>query len=233
VICWITGNNENGIQGADDIDSGQTTLNSPVFDLTGSTNVTVSYRRWYTNDTGNSPGQDYWVVQVDDGNGWVTLENTNASDRSWALQSFVLDDLIEMTDMVQFRFIASDEGSGSIVEAGLDEFMLTGFGQPITPVNEELTPTRWALHQNHPNPFNPMTTLSFDLPRDAAVTLSIYDVSGRLVRTLIGQERLTVGRHEYSWNGRDERGRQVPSGIYFYKLAGEDFVQTNRMVLVR
>jgi len=233
VNCWITGNNENGYQGTDDVDNGQTTLNSPVFDLTGASHVTVSYRRWYTNDTGSNPGTDIWLVQVNDGSGWLDLENTNLSDRSWALQTILLDDLIQMTDTVQFRFIAADLDGGSVVEAGIDEFVITGFGQPISPVGEESAPTRWALHQNHPNPFNPMTTLSFDLPRDANVTLSIFDVSGRLVRTLVGQERRIAGQHQVTWNGRDDRGRQVPSGIYFYKLVADDFVQTNRMVLVR
>jgi len=107
---------------------GKTTLLSPWFDLSSVMEAQVNYRRWYTNDTGSSPGQDYWLVQItDDGSNWVDLENTNTSDRSWALKTFVLDDYVELTSTVRFRFIASDEGDGSVVEAGVDEFDLTGF----------------------------------------------------------------------------------------------------------
>jgi hypothetical protein len=129
VMCYITGNDPPGSnQGADDVDGGKTTLLSPWFDLSSVLEAFVSYRRWYTNDTGSSPGQDSWVVQVTgDGNTWVDLENTTASDRSWALKTFVVDDYVDLTHTVRFRFIASDEGSGSVVEAGVDEFSLTGF----------------------------------------------------------------------------------------------------------
>ncbi len=129
IMCYITGNDPPGSsQGTDDVDGGKTTLLSPWFDLSGVMEAFVSYRRWYTNDTGYSPGEDYWVVQVtDNGSNWVNLENTNTSDRSWALKTFVLDDYVELTSTVRFRFIASDEGDGSVVEAGVDEFELIGF----------------------------------------------------------------------------------------------------------
>ncbi len=234
VLCWITGNNESGTQGADDVDGGKTTLKSPVFDLTESTHVIVSYRRWYTNDTGNSPGEDVWVVEVNNGSGWATLENTNVSERSWALRSFLLDDYIELTATVQFRFIASDEGSGSVVEGGVDEFQLTGFALPgPAPVGEEVISHELALYQNHPNPFNPMTDISFTLPREEEVSLRIFDLSGRLVRTLVQQDRLAAGLHRITWNGRNDRDRLVPSGVYFYRLDFGDQVQTKRMMLVR
>jgi hypothetical protein len=129
IRCYVTGNDPPGSnQGADDVDGGKTTLLSPWFDLTSLLQGYVSYRRWYTNDTGSSPGLDFWVVQVtDDGTTWVDLENTSTSDRSWALKTFLLDDYIDLTSTVRFRFIASDEGSGSVVEAGVDEFELAGF----------------------------------------------------------------------------------------------------------
>lgn len=126
--CFITGQSPEGAsQGNEDVDGGATTLLSPVFNLTGYNDVTVSYRRWYTNDTGFGPGEDVWVVEVSDGGNWVELENTTTSDRSWSLQSFALDDIISMTSTVQFRFIASDFGSGSVVEAGVDEFTISGY----------------------------------------------------------------------------------------------------------
>jgi hypothetical protein len=128
-LCWITGNDPPGSsQGTDDVDNGKTTLFSPWIDLhdvAGNVTFQLTYRRWYTNDTGNSPGEDVWLVQVtDNGTSWSNLESTQASLRSWSFQEFSLEDYVNVTGSVRVRFVASDEGSGSIVEAGVDEFLL-------------------------------------------------------------------------------------------------------------
>ncbi len=114
-------------QGSYDVDGGKTTLFSPVFDLTGYLSVAVKYYRWYSNDTGYAPGEDDWTVEVTgDGNTWVTLESTNLSNRSWLLKQFDIGAYITITDQVQFRFIAGDFGTGSLVEAGVDDFQILG-----------------------------------------------------------------------------------------------------------
>ncbi len=97
----------------------------------------------------------------------------------------------------------------------------------------DLVPTTFALAQNAPNPFNPATTIAFEVPANAGlVTLAIYDVSGRQVRTL-AQESLAPGQHTRTWQGRDDGGRAVASGVYFYKLTGDGFTQTRKMVVVQ
>jgi hypothetical protein len=90
----------------------------------------------------------------------------------------------------------------------------------------------YVLHQNDPNPFNPSTTLRFDLQQAGPVELTIYDVSGRRVRTLV-QETRAEGPHQVIWRGLDESGRQVASGVYLYKLKAGSFVETRRMVLLK
>jgi hypothetical protein len=85
----------------------------------------------------------------------------------------------------------------------------------------------------YPNPFNPVTTLSFELPRQEAVRLRVYDVAGRLVRTLIDGETLDQGRHEEVWRGRDDSGRQLASGTYFSRLEAGAHRETQPMVLVK
>jgi hypothetical protein len=89
-----------------------------------------------------------------------------------------------------------------------------------------------ALYQNHPNPFNPSTTISFVLPEKAETKLSIYDVEGRLVRTL-SDGILDAGIKEYEWDGRDARGDLVSSGVYFYQLKSGKKVLTKKMVLLK
>ncbi len=90
----------------------------------------------------------------------------------------------------------------------------------------------FVLGQNHPNPFNPQTTISFNLPQQAAVTLRVFDVAGHLVKVLLDDEIVAEGRNEAVWYGRDGAGRRVASGTYFYRLEAGTYSETKRMVLV-
>ncbi|HPU85958.1 MAG TPA: FlgD immunoglobulin-like domain containing protein [Candidatus Latescibacteria bacterium] len=99
-------------------------------------------------------------------------------------------------------------------------------------VNAPVTPPRFALHANAPNPFNPATTIRFDLPADGFVTLAVYDISGRLVRTL-AEGNTGAGVHGVVWDGRDGNGRDVASGVYLVRLAAPQGVLTGRMTLLR
>jgi len=94
-------------------------------------------------------------------------------------------------------------------------------------------PAAYALHAASPNPFNPMTVIRFDLPRDTGrVTLTVFDARGRLVDRLV-EGALTAGSHEVTWTGRDQAGNAVGSGVYFYRLEAEDFTRTRKMLLVQ
>jgi hypothetical protein len=95
-----------------------------------------------------------------------------------------------------------------------------------------ITPETYELAQNHPNPFNPSTTISYYLPVPGRVTLSIHNVLGQIVRTLVDEVR-AAGRHEVTWDGRTAAGDEVGSGVYFYQLRAEDRVLTRRMVLIK
>jgi hypothetical protein len=94
-------------------------------------------------------------------------------------------------------------------------------------------PTRYVLHGNYPNPFNPRTEIRYDLPAQATVSLRVYSIAGRLVRELLVDERQGPGRFAIPWNGRDDGGERVASGVYYYKLEADGKVQTNRMVLLK
>ncbi len=93
-------------------------------------------------------------------------------------------------------------------------------------------PAAAALRPCYPNPFNPQTTITFDLTRAQAVVLAVYAVDGRRIATLLNGS-LPAGSHEVRWNGRDDHGRQVPSGAYFYRLEAGSRSQTGRMVMVK
>jgi len=93
-------------------------------------------------------------------------------------------------------------------------------------------PANFALYPAYPNPFNAQVTLSFDLPRSTAVELVLYDALGRPVRRLVGGA-LEAGAYRLDWDGRDERGKRVASGIYFIRLVAGSFAETGRIALVR
>lgn len=89
------------------------------------------------------------------------------------------------------------------------------------------------LLPNSPNPFNPQTTIAYDLPNQTAVSLRVFDVSGRLVRVLVDGEVIAEGRNEAIWNGRDDTGRRVASGTYFYRLEAGEYSETKGMALIK
>jgi hypothetical protein len=92
--------------------------------------------------------------------------------------------------------------------------------------------TALRLYTNVPNPFNPMTRITFDVARTGPVDLSVFDVAGRLVTTLV-HGPLGPGRHQVEWNGVTGRGVHAASGTYFYTLRQGREVETRRMVLIK
>ncbi len=96
----------------------------------------------------------------------------------------------------------------------------------------KVIPDRFALHQNYPNPFNPTTTITYSLPRSADVQLDIYNILGRRVVRLVNEFQ-KAGEHTIQWNGRDRRGNEAASGIYFYRISADDRVQSKKMLLLK
>jgi hypothetical protein len=88
------------------------------------------------------------------------------------------------------------------------------------------------LHPGYPNPFNPRTTIKFDLHKPGPVELAVFDVAGRLVKRLVHETR-PAGNHEAVWNGRDSGGRSAAAGVYFFRLKTTDTIQTQRMTLIK
>ena len=97
----------------------------------------------------------------------------------------------------------------------------------------QTTPTEFALLQNFPNPFNPDTTIGYELAESADVTLQIYNVVGQVVRTLVAAEPQSVGRYQVRWDGMDDRGTPVSSGIYFYQISAGKFQDVRKLMLLK
>lgn len=129
-MCWVTDYRAGGSLGDYDVDGGQTTLKSPTFDLSSSSGATVSYWRWYSNDTGSAPNSDTFRVDIsnDDGGSWVNAETVGPAGPEtaggWFYHEFLVEEFVAPTNQIKLRFIAEDAESGSIVEAAIDDFQI-------------------------------------------------------------------------------------------------------------
>ena len=112
--------------------------------------------------------------------------------------------------------------------------VLSGAGLSVKIVDERvIMPQDYKLSDNYPNPFNPSTSFSYTLPLDNTVSVKIYDVTGRLVKSLLNDQFTSAGTHEVTWDGTNDAGHSVASGTYIYTLEWGQFVQSKKMVLVK
>ncbi len=103
----------------------------------------------------------------------------------------------------------------------------------VSGIEDSLPGAANFLAQNHPNPFNPSTTIDFSIERPGRVTLRVFDLGGRVVRTLLESRKYDEGRYKVSWDGIDNSGSFIASGVYFYRLESGGFSETKRMTLLR
>ena len=140
---------------------------------------------------------------------------------------------------VQVRFVpvAMGEYSGIVTIYSNDNdeeevtVQLTGIAVELS-VDGHQIPDKFTLHQNHPNPFNPVTTLRYDLLEDTMVNITIYDMMGRVVRTMVNTQQ-NIGFKSVRWNATNDVGSSVSAGLYLYMIQAGDFRQTKKMVLLK
>ena len=140
-----------------------------------------------------------------------------------------------MGDSIDLRLYSVSEGQELYVETTLEG---STYGDtPLTSgtavvLSSPATPMAYELMQNYPNPFNPSTSIVFSLPETGHISLNIYDISGRLVSTLVNGT-LDNGVHNVMWNGADMNGELVSAGVYIYALESADMVMTKKMILMK
>jgi len=131
---------------------------------------------------------------------------------------------VDLTDVFQFKV----EGNGTIY---WDNFYFYSNLVGVDNTSETL-PQKFTLEQNFPNPFNPFTTLRYDLPEDALVNITIYDMLGRKVKTLVNTTQ-DAGFKSVIWDATNNQGRPASAGVYLYNLQAGEFVKTKKMVLLK
>ncbi|RMD92358.1 MAG: choice-of-anchor D domain-containing protein [Calditrichaeota bacterium] len=166
-------------------------------------------------------------------NQWVNLNFELMGDFPQAAQVYLLDETLQITrnlrETPRYSFRAGENGAERKFKiiAGSTEFTQEQAG------DISLVPVKFEVLQNFPNPFNPETTLRYNLAEPAQVSIYIYDPLGRKVRTLLRNASRNAGYYTQIWNGRDDSGNQVASGVYLYKIVAGQHATTRKMILLR
>jgi hypothetical protein len=127
--------------------------------------------------------------------------------------------------------IVSEQHALTGMTFGFDEIRVLAPGESDVEDNAIRRPRTFSLNQNLPNTFNPATTIQYGLPQTGDVSISVFNAAGQRVRTLTTGNQ-TKGEHETVWDGRDDAGLPVSSGIYFCRMKASGFIQIRKMVLI-
>ncbi len=222
------------------------TMASPV-DMTDLLSGTLSFwAKW--NLERNWDGVRF-QVSTDDGTSWISLASpyTDAgsgqgaqiddepyyedNQPGWVNVELDLAPYVSLSS-VQFRFILESDSSVERDGFYFDNFVIEGISESSGGPSGVDTPALTALRGCYPNPFNPSTTLKFAIADAGNVRLSVYDISGKLVSTLVDGMQ-TAGDHEVQWNGKNSNGDSVASGVYFAKFSSGDVVNTTKLSLIK
>ena len=127
--------------------------------------------------------------------------------------------LVEALDLDGF-VVGSNENTPNVIVVG------------ILGIEDDVIPVKFAIHQNYPNPFNPITTLRYDLPEQTHVNITVYDMLGRKVMTILNEQQ-DPGYKSLIWDATNNYGKSVSAGIYLYRVQAGEYMQTKKMVLLK
>ena len=147
----------------------------------------------------------------------TTIGKQSSDGSTWELQTQTIDSL---------------DGGGDVTSDSIITWPEPGLNEGDHKIFKPLYKEKFELHQNFPNPFNPGTTLRYNLPSDALVTFSIYNMLGQEIKQLVNKPQ-KAGINSIPWDATDRFGKPVNAGLYFYNVQARDFKQTKKMVLLK
>jgi len=209
-----------------------TRLISPEMLLKSDTSEEFEIRFWEWFSTEDCCDQGFIQISVD-GGAWQNTQGAPISGAStvWSQRIVDLTDYIGSLIRIVFYFTSN---SGSAVSSGwyIDDIEIKGaFPVKVHDPIQDNPVVSFQLGQNYPNPFNPETTISYQLPKSAHVVLTIYNLLGQEITKLVDDNQ-TVGVHTAQWDGKDNHGNPVSSGVYLYRIKTGLFVQTRKMIML-
>ena len=175
---------------------------------------------WHNTLGGNEGFGEIWASDI-------PLEFPNVTSFDWT-QFYVDIPVVEGAKSLDVRLHPLGRFQGTVYMDALEIKKI----YEVTEVEDVSSPVNYSLSQNYPNPFNPSTVVSYSLPKNSFVTLIIYDLLGREVKTLINNEQ-NSGTYQIQWNGENKFGSKVSSGTYIYTIRTGDFVESRKMILLK
>lgn len=201
------------------------TLNVPI-NISSNPMVSLSFWHRYATET----NFDFCNVEVSSNNGssWQTVVAYSGTLTAWTQQTFDITQYANATNQLKIRFrLTSDAG---VTGDGwyVDDVNISYYcSAPLTAVNNNEIPARFTLWQNYPNPFNPATNIKYQIPKESLVKITIYDVLGKNVATLVNEKK-NAGSYEIEFNASN-----LASGLYFYKIEAGEFSDVKKMMLIK
>ncbi len=230
----FTGPNVFGYNLAGDYENNlpERSLTTHAFDCSDLMSTKLRFRRWLGVE---QPAYDHAYIRIStNGTTWTTVwENgSEITDSSWQLVEYDISAIADGQPMVYLRWVmGTTDGSWQYCGWNLDDIEIRALQLATTSAPE--TPVALTgLIGARPNPFNPATEVSFNLARTAHAHLAIHDARGRLVQVLVDGV-LEAGRQAAVWNGTDQEGRRLGSGVYFARFQADGVAQTSKLVLVK
>ncbi len=213
----------------------QTTLTlDAAIDLSGAQNALLSFWTQYALRFGRDKG--YVEMSENNGESWVPLAQVAGKNNEWTNVQVPLNDYTGAGyENLQLR-LRLETKAGEITEQFngwfVDDIKIIENFDTFVSNNADKAPAAFTLLQNYPNPFNPVTTISYHLPKTVNVRIEIVNTLGQVIRTLV-QRKQSAGRYQVIWDSRDQSGRPVASGLYFYRLEAGDFTRTRKLLLLK
>ncbi len=202
------------------------------------TEGSVSYRAIYNDD--DDPGNPYWGLHdgFTDSEKWesissgVQITKAGPADVSFVIAAGPFS--IQPNELIQLGFALVAGENLSDIQANAEAAKSFWDKLFVTTVDDEnpVIPTEFSLKQNYPNPFNPTTAIGYDLPRVSDVHLTVYNMRGQKIRTLVN-ERQRAGFHSIQWDGKNDAAQAVASSVYVYQFIAGDFKQSRKLLLIR
>ena len=206
-------------------------LVSEAIDCTDLSVVSLKFWRWLNVEVSD---YDHASLSVsNDGSNWTTLwaNGDEVTDSSWSQFEYDISAVADGEPTVYLRWtMGTTDGSWQYSGWNIDDIEIWGLDGSTSPADD--TPALTLRLGNHPNPFNPVTRIDFALNQTGPVVLGVYDVQGRLVRSLVS-EVMSSGEHSAIWNGLNERGLPAGSGVYFARLSAGDQLVEHKMLLLK
>ncbi len=170
----------------------------------------------------------YVEVSSNGGTSWNSVKYFNGIQSSWKQEVLDITELANLSTSLRIRFSLISNRTGFADGWYVDNIKIINYQDVLTGIgNNNETPNRFALEQNYPNPFNPSTTIKFQLAKSSFVKLTVFDVLGRQVESLVNDNK-EAGYYEVNFDAS-----KFASGLYFYKIEAGDFVETKKMMLIK